>query len=188
MFREWWQIRPSTFFHQKSWCCRFLWHMLKFSNFQKWRILRVETKYSKISRYCAMKIGHFLWSGLKSRNGISEQKMVQKSSLFRFMGQNENSCHIRKFWKCPKIDFSQNSFKGLKYDRKCFCFECILKKMQMDTCISLGVGSQIFRIRETSSFIVKCQSSNYHIQRHPPTILMLSLTSYHASISASFQI
>ena len=123
MFREWWQIRPSTFFHQNSWCCRFLWHMLKFSNFQKWRILRVETKYSKISTYCAMKIGHFLWSGLKSRNGISEQKMVQKSSLFRFMGQNENSCHIRKFWKCPKIDFSQNSFSWTRIGSKMLCFE-----------------------------------------------------------------
>ena len=68
--------------------------MLKFSNFQKLRILRVGPKLSKIATYFAMSHAIFSWTGLKLPNGYSEQKIAQKTAILPFVGKIQNGAHI----------------------------------------------------------------------------------------------
>ena len=111
------------FFTSKFLMLPILCDMMKFSNFQKWRKLRVEPDYAKISTFFGMEIVDCLWSGLKLPNWYSERKMTLKSVKLCFVGKIENPCYIRKFWKWPKISFSQNSFSWTRIGSKMLCFE-----------------------------------------------------------------
>ena len=106
---------PSKILMLPIWC-----NMLKFSNFQKWRILRVGPKLSKIATYFAMSHAIFSWTGLKLPNGYSEQKIAQKTAILPFVGKIQNGAHIWKIWKCLKIVLSQIRFYGLMLVPKCF--------------------------------------------------------------------
>ena len=86
-------------------------NMSKFSNFQNWRILRIETKYSKISKFSGMEHDHFFMERFKISMRIFWTKIQANIREIDFWAHN---------WKCVfwcKISKMRNFEFALKWLR-----------------------------------------------------------------------